>query len=72
MYANKNYFSFNQDTYGSTVKVYPYTLLDHHPTEVDIMVNNSSSRPPTRKDSFLLNFSLLRNKDTICALYMIR
>lgn len=71
-YGNKDLLSFQQEDDGSIVRVYPYTLSDHHPIKAQIAFNENVGPPIIREDKFLLNTSLLKDMDVRCVIYMIQ
>lgn len=71
-YVNKDFFSFSPNHLGNSVVVLLVTLSDHFPIIVVINTRNSipNSNPFNKK--FILNTSLLNDKDALIAIKMVR
>lgn len=71
-YANEDFFSFDQTWDKGREKVYPFSLFDHHPIKVKILIANDKPKVFMRKKKIILNNSLLKNEDCNEAVFTLR
>lgn len=70
-YFNKYYFIPKPLKDGCKIKVHPYTLFDHHPIKIRLLIKRGQ-RCERKKEGFLLNTRLLWDSDCVDVVKTLR